>query len=563
MSGANADSGSMRYFFLPARSALRYGARRCRRLLFAGVLSLLSSAWGQVAPEIMVKIASPVTTICWNGDDSLFALGERNAIVIRDADTLETAWRLPFSGVSGLCFSEEATGDIILGISDHYLGIWNLSAGEKAAHLLERYHEEFGALRVGAMAFSSTSDLVAVSLSDGSIRLYFKLRYTRVLSTPAVLSGHAEEAHCLAFSPDDRYLASASKDGTVRVWRTEDGSLVRVFTSFKGMSTPVAFTPDSAHIIACFTPGVVSVVPLEGRERDAVLSVEPEVHPVKSFHATADGESLVVLDGKDAFQFYDKNGVFVGSIPSCNASRLMSYAFNSHDTQVLVGYEDGSVYRRSCKVLANEQTASEGETEVVVGAEEEVAERGDETEARAEIDDRRALFSANLKRRISAFQAGASVALLNEKTTGYWLAAGPEFDWRGTTMATAPVYLGLGARFMAALPSSDYPAQDTLLNGDDTDQPYLFFGELFLPLGVEIPVNEHFSVISEIAFLAKVSFLMNPGVATSTPEIAFGGRARTGIVIRHVQITVGAEYDTVWGFVPEVSVMAHFRIRKN
>src|SRR2546425_10464637 len=43
----------------------------------------------------------------------------------------------------------------------------------------------------------------------------------------ATLSGHQSLIAAIAFSPDGRHLASASADGTVKVWNTSTGEQLR------------------------------------------------------------------------------------------------------------------------------------------------------------------------------------------------------------------------------------------------------------------------------------------------------------------------------------------------
>jgi len=58
------------------------------------------------------------------------------------------------------------------------------------------------------------------------------------------LKGHGERVSDVAFSPDGVLLASASRDGKIRLWRVADGALLRIMEKHKGGASSVAFAPS-------------------------------------------------------------------------------------------------------------------------------------------------------------------------------------------------------------------------------------------------------------------------------------------------------------------------------
>jgi WD40 repeat protein/serine/threonine protein kinase len=59
------------------------------------------------------------------------------------------------------------------------------------------------------------------------------------------LSGHVDDVHCVAFSPDGRRLATASHDGTAKIWDVGSGAKIATFLEgHTGQLDTVAFSPD-------------------------------------------------------------------------------------------------------------------------------------------------------------------------------------------------------------------------------------------------------------------------------------------------------------------------------
>ena len=95
---------------------------------------------------------------------------------------------------------------------------------------------------VTSVCFSPNGKYLATASSDGTARLW-DLSGKQL----AEFKGHRDWVRCVCFSPDGQYLATASDDWTARVWNLS-GNLLAEFKGHQGNVRSVSFSPDGQYL---------------------------------------------------------------------------------------------------------------------------------------------------------------------------------------------------------------------------------------------------------------------------------------------------------------------------
>ena len=73
------------------------------------------------------------------------------------------------------------------------------------------------------------------------------------------LYGHRGPVRSVAFSPDGRFILTASDDRTARVWDVKTGREVSVLRGHRKGLLSAAFSPDGSHMVTSGDDGTARV----------------------------------------------------------------------------------------------------------------------------------------------------------------------------------------------------------------------------------------------------------------------------------------------------------------
>jgi WD40 repeat protein len=199
----------------------------------------------------------------------LAAATDANDIHLHELPSGRLARTLPghSNEVTSLKFSPDGAR-LCSGSSDKTLRVWSVGDGDLLA-------SADTPSAINAVCWLADGKQVASAGADGMVRLHSRSRRREeaqtspqpdqsLLTSAATmelvreLTGHTNAATALDVSPDGRHLLSGGADGTVRLWKLEDGSVVRELTH-DGALTSVAVRPDGKRFASAGTHGIAKL----------------------------------------------------------------------------------------------------------------------------------------------------------------------------------------------------------------------------------------------------------------------------------------------------------------
>jgi uncharacterized delta-60 repeat protein len=139
---------------------------------------------------------------------------------------------------------------VISGSDDHTARVWNSMTGDEIArktHFYSVYSVAFSpdGTRV-ASASCSQKNTATGECTEGRVHVWDAMTGKDIHHAPML---HASDIYKVAFSPDGKYIVSASADKTARVWDAATGQEIARMTHDSQVNS-VAFSPDGNYVVS-------------------------------------------------------------------------------------------------------------------------------------------------------------------------------------------------------------------------------------------------------------------------------------------------------------------------
>jgi WD40 repeat protein len=260
---------------------------RALAVAFGDGVAMYVNGFGST-PNYVLFHPAPAKSIAFHPTKPLIATGSKDTLVrLWTTAKKHTELRGHTDAVNSIAF--DAAGDMLASAgSDKRIIVWRTAPPHDQVMNSERHNDEISSIAIGK------SHVMATGSWDKTVRLSLK---NTVLE-------HDDWVRQIRFSPRTDILASASKDGLVRLWQNGKSRPDTLILAHEGGADSLAFSPDEKLLATGGRDNLIRLWDVEkilhsgtAEPQDALATLRAHTKPVLSLSFRATGTILASAGG--------------------------------------------------------------------------------------------------------------------------------------------------------------------------------------------------------------------------------------------------------------------------
>jgi WD40 repeat protein/transcriptional regulator with XRE-family HTH domain len=138
------------------------------------------------------------------------------------------------------------------------------------------------------------------------------------------LTGHAQSVYSVAASQDGKRLASASRDGVVKIWESKSGQQMLSFPAHNGQVFSLTFSPDGTRLATASDDGTAKMWDVASSQQ---LLVVNHGAPLSAVAFSPDGKQLATAGADAAVRVWDSSSGKELRVLSGHANTARAHSF--------------------------------------------------------------------------------------------------------------------------------------------------------------------------------------------------------------------------------------------
>ncbi len=169
------------------------------------------------------------------------------------------------------------------GGKDNIVSMWDLAT--MPSKIVKTFEGHKGPIK--SLDVSPNGKYLATGSTDGTIRIWDLLNTNLVYE----LKGHNKDVNSITFSPDGKTLVSGGADGVINLWNIENGSRIISQPGHKGWIRDIAFSPNGSKLYSCGDDKLINEWQVPSLTKSGTLKGHKDW--VQTIDLSPDGKTLI------------------------------------------------------------------------------------------------------------------------------------------------------------------------------------------------------------------------------------------------------------------------------